>query len=78
MGGERWERWHDQLYPLLIDTQVLDGANEGSWDPLLPTPDLWARYGGRLYVTTMNLLSLEVSYRHLPLYEATAPTDLSE
>ncbi len=77
MGGERWERWHDQLYPLLIDSQVLDGENEGSWDPMLPTPDLWARYGGRLYVTTMNLLSLEVSYRHLPLYEATAPSDIT-
>lgn len=78
MGGDRWERWHDQLYPLLINSQVLAGPNEGSWDPLLPTPDLWARYGGRLYVTTMNLLSLEVSYRHLPLYEATAPSDVTE
>ncbi len=78
MGGERWERWHDQLYPLLINSQVLHGQNEGSWDPLLPTPDLWARYGGRLYVTTMNLLSLEVSYRHLPLYEATAPSEVTE
>jgi hypothetical protein len=33
---------------------------------------LWAKYGGRLYVTTLNLLSLEVNYRHLPLYDATA------
>jgi hypothetical protein len=72
MGGDRWERWHNQLYPLLIDSQVDWGDNAGSWDPYRPTPDLWARYGGRLYVTTMNLLSLEVSYRHLPLYEATA------
>ena len=40
----------------------------GSWDPLGPTPDKWAPFGGRLYVTTMNLLSLEVAYRHLPLY----------
>ncbi|MFO1066188.1 MAG: hypothetical protein U0892_20195 [Pirellulales bacterium] len=37
-----------------------------------PTADLWARYGGRHYVTTMNLLSLEVTYRHLPLYDAAA------
>lgn len=71
MGGERWERWHDSLYPLLIDHQVIEGEYYGSWNPVRPTPDLWARYGGRLYVTTMNLLSLEVSYRHLPLYEAT-------
>jgi hypothetical protein len=72
MRGERWEKWHNQLYPLLINNQVIEGEQAGSWDPTYPTPDLWARYGGRLYVTTMNLLSLEVSYRHLPLYEATA------
>ncbi|MEO8269504.1 MAG: hypothetical protein ABI557_07290 [Aureliella sp.] len=72
MRGERWEKWHDRLYPLLINSQIVDGEMAGSWDPNYPTPDLWARYGGRLYVTTLNLLSLEVSYRHLPLYEATA------
>lgn len=72
MRGYHWKRWHEQLYPLLINNQVTQGEYEGSWDPISPTPDLWARYGGRLYVTTMNLLSLEVSYRHLPLYEATA------
>lgn len=72
MRGERWQKWHDRLYPLLINSQITEGEMEGSWDPNYPTPDLWARYGGRHYVTTMNLLSLEVSYRHLPLYEATA------
>ncbi len=72
MRGERWQKWHDRLYPLLIESQISGGEWAGSWDPTYPTPDLWARYGGRLYVTTMNLLSLEVSYRHLPLYEATA------
>jgi hypothetical protein len=73
MGGDSWRAWQGQLYPLLIEHQVTSGEYEGSWEPLTPTPDLWARYGGRLYVTTMNLLSLEVTYRHLPLYEATAP-----
>lgn len=72
MGGERWKRWNDQLRPLLLDSQITSGPLEGSWDPYLPTADLWSRYGGRLYVTTLNLLSLEVHYRHLPLYEATA------
>ncbi len=71
MRGQRWQQWHDRLYPLLIESQVVDGEWAGSWAPNDPTPDLWARYGGRLYVTTLNLLSLEVSYRHLPLYEAT-------
>jgi hypothetical protein len=72
MGGDRWKRWNDRLRPLLIDAQITNGEMAGSWDPYLPTADLWSRYGGRLYVTTLNLLSLEVHYRHLPLYEATA------
>lgn len=72
MGGERWKKWNDKLRPLLLDSQILEGELTGSWDPYLPSSDLWARYGGRLYVTTLNLLSLEVHYRHLPLYEATA------
>jgi hypothetical protein len=72
MGGERWKKWNSTLYPMLIETQVTEGPNAGSWDPYQPTADLWAKYGGRLYVTTLNLLSLEVNYRHLPLYDATA------
>ncbi|MFO1066190.1 MAG: hypothetical protein U0892_20205 [Pirellulales bacterium] len=72
MGGERWQKWHSRLHPMLIEEQVTEGELAGSWDPYYPTADLWARYGGRHYVTTMNLLSLEVTYRHLPLYDATA------
>jgi hypothetical protein len=72
MGGETWQKWDDKLRPLLIDTQLESGPNAGSWDPRTPVPDRWAPHAGRLYVTTMNLLSLEVHYRHLPLYEETA------
>lgn len=72
MGGERWKRWYGVLYPLLLDSQELSGDFAGSWDPAGPVPDAWGPYAGRLYVTTLNLLSLEVTYRHLPLYEATA------
>lgn len=68
LGGEYWEKWNEKLHPLLVDSQIETGADAGSWDPLLPIPDRWAVHGGRLYVTTMNLLSLEVFYRHLPIY----------
>lgn len=71
-GGEKWKAWYGDLYPILIRTQLTDGELAGSWDPLTPIPDAWGEYGGRLYVTTLNLLSLEVYYRHLPLYDATA------
>ena len=73
MGGERWDAWYQRLYPILIDSQLESGPLAGSWDPKNPIPDRWAPHGGRLYVTTMNLLSLEVHYRILPLYEDTAP-----
>jgi len=72
MGGRYWTIWWNQhLHPLLVDSQTRDGELAGSWEPLTPVPDRWAQHAGRLYVTTMNLLSLEVYYRHLPLYKNT-------
>jgi len=71
MGGDYWKAWNDRLHPLLMDAQIKDGPLAGSWDPRGPVPDRWAPHAGRLYVTTMNILSLEVYYRHLPLYEDT-------
>jgi hypothetical protein len=72
MRGDYWERWNGQLHELLTSTQEQTGAMAGSWDPWSPLPDRWSPHAGRLYVTTMNLLSLEVYYRHLPIYEDTA------
>ena len=72
MGGNHWETWNRRLHPILIESQVRDGTMAGSWDPSRPVPDRWGPHGGRIYVTTLNLLSLEVYYRHLPIYEETA------
>ena len=72
MGGKYWEAWNQSLNPMLLQSQVEDGPDAGSWDPNLPVPDRWSPHAGRLYVTTMNLLNLEVYYRHLPIYEDTA------
>jgi hypothetical protein len=69
LGGDEWEVWHNSLHPLLVDTQIKVGDMAGSWHPMEPVPDRWGPFAGRLYVTTMNLLSLEVDYRLLPLYE---------
>ena len=71
MGGKYWTEWNKRLGPLLRDTQIKTGPMAGSWHPRLPVADRWAQFAGRHYVTTMNLLSLEVHYRHLPLYEET-------
>lgn len=72
MGGDEWETWNQKLHPMLTDTQVKTGDLAGSWNPLSPIPDRWGAHGGRLYVTNLNLLSLEVFYRHLPIYEETS------
>ncbi len=73
LGGEHWQQWNDRLQPLLVTSQTTDGPLAGSWDPHRPVPDKWASYGGRLFVTAMNLLSLEIYDRHLPLDPATPP-----
>lgn len=72
MGGQTWEQWNRFLNPLLVDSQIKNGPEAGSWDPKLPVPDRWGAHAGGVYVTSMNLLSLEVYYRHLPIYEDTA------
>jgi len=69
VGGSHWEEWNGRLRALLVDSQVHEGQLGGSWEPLGTTPDRWGREGGRIYVTAMHLLMLEVYYRHLPLYQ---------
>jgi hypothetical protein len=69
MQGELWEQWNHNLRALLLASQVPDGPLGGSWDPRLPVPDRWGNEGGRIYVTALHLLMLEVYYRHLPIYQ---------
>ncbi len=71
MRGRYWNAWHSALHAVLIDSQVKTGGRAGSWDSRRPVPDRWGYQGGDLLMTAMNLLSLEVTYRHLPIYENT-------
>ncbi len=73
-GGEPWDAWYRGLVRTLSTTQETQGPRAGSWDPLGDTPDRWGKYGGRLYVTALHLLALEVPYRHLPTYAAPGGT----
>ncbi len=68
MRGEHWRRWKNRLYPMLSKTQQHTGPFAGSWSPIEPVADRWGVTAGRLYLTAMNLLSLEVYHRHLPLF----------
>lgn len=69
MGGKNWENWNFIMRELLVSTQEQQGHMAGSWywtgNPFNPQ-------GGRIYVTTMCCLTLEVYYRYLPLYETSS------
>ncbi|HQU46784.1 MAG TPA: hypothetical protein PK867_28530, partial [Pirellulales bacterium] len=63
-GGERWHVWNERMRDFLVATQATQGHESGSWY----FGGGQARKGGRLYVTAMAIMTLEVYYRHLPLY----------
>jgi hypothetical protein len=69
MRQDYWPVWRNQMMTVLENTQEKEGPWAGSWHPQRPVPDLWGHAGGRLYVTAMHLLMIEVYYRHLPLYQ---------
>jgi hypothetical protein len=69
MRNKDWERWNPKVRESLIEMQVRDeSCAHGSWDPDRPVPDRWGASGGRLYVTSLSILTLEVYYRYLPMY----------
>lgn len=65
-GGEEWTRWNEVMRDQLIRTQhpLKDGHLAGSWD----IADPHGGGGGRLYMTCLSVMTLEVYYRHLPMY----------
>jgi len=71
MGGEYWEFWNPKMRDWLISTQETQGPKTGSWDP---KGDGHGASGGRIMTTSLSLLTLEVYYRHLPLYRRDTTT----
>jgi hypothetical protein len=66
-GGEAWKEWNQKMRDGLHASQEKDrdSPNIGSWSS---AGDQWGTSGGRLMITSLNLLTLEVYYRYLPLY----------
>ncbi len=64
--GPEWEKWNRAMRKLLIDAQQHDGCKTGSWSP---EPDHWGAQGGRLMITSLSCLTLEVYYRYTPLFK---------
>ncbi|HKB36148.1 MAG TPA: hypothetical protein VKD72_06820 [Gemmataceae bacterium] len=72
LGGDDWTFWNegpkknkDGMRDLLISRQ----GQDGSWDP---GGDPYGTHGGRIMQTSWSLLTLQVYYRHLPLFKRQA------
>ena len=65
-GGPDWEAFNPKLRDHLIFTQASEGHEAGSW--YVPDKGWCNESGGRLLATVMAALTLEVYYRHPPLY----------
>jgi hypothetical protein len=64
IGGTAWERWNLQMRDALVQSQERNGRNAGSWAPR----GGHASAGGRVYMTSLSVCTLEVYYRHLPIF----------
>ncbi len=64
LGDEAWRHWNARMRRVLCDTQEAEGHEAGSWAPEGPFADR----GGRLFMTSLAVCTLEVYYRHMPLY----------
>ncbi len=69
LPGPQWDTWNRQMRKLLIESQVKEGCAAGSWDSAAPMRDNYDDVGGRMMITSLSCLILEVYYRYLPLYQ---------
>ncbi len=73
-GDKPWMEWNSVMRDYLVNTQEKSGHMAGSWwfpgNISNPASIIANQTGGRLYITTMACLTLEVYYRYLPVNEA--------
>ncbi|MFV1968728.1 MAG: hypothetical protein ACC628_25195 [Pirellulaceae bacterium] len=67
MEGSEFDLWNHRMREHLIRLQEREGHQAGSWNPEGAT---YGNRGGRLYTTAMAIMTLQVYYRHLPMYRA--------
>jgi hypothetical protein len=63
-GGPEWDEWNTHMRDILVQSQERSGHAAGSWDPRGDH----AGAGGRIYMTSLATCTLEVYYRHLPIF----------
>ena len=73
MADKNWDTWNEKMQKILVDSQAREDCAAGSWNPDLPNKDAWGPYGGRLMMTSLSCLTLEVYHRYLPVYLSDTP-----
>ena len=77
LPGPEWDQWNRQMRRTLIETQAKEACVAGSWDPEKLSRGHAGDAGGRLFVTSLACLTLEVYYRYLPLYKLDKTDDVA-
>lgn len=67
--GPMWEKWNTTMRDQLVNTQATEGHERGSW---FVDQGHHTDVGGRLYNTSLATMTLEVYYRHMPIYQGEA------
>jgi prenyltransferase beta subunit len=65
LGGGEWSKWAGHIYPMMLQFQVKEGAEAGSF----PQAAGGEAAAGPCYSTVMSVLALTVSCRQLPIYQ---------
>ena len=63
--GPLWKKWNNVMRPMLVNSQVKQGPDAGSWY----YGGNHGHTGGRLMITCLCAMTLEVYYRYLPVYQ---------
>ncbi|MCY2986444.1 MAG: terpene cyclase/mutase family protein [Planctomycetota bacterium] len=71
-GGPDADAWKRSVSQKLVASQCQDGCAAGSWDPQKPSADTWGTHGGRLMVTSLSVLTLQVETGKLLLFDRDA------
>ncbi len=70
-SGPIWIGWNERMREHLVATQSNFGHENGSWQ--FEDEHESGSKGGRMYNTCMAIMTLEVYYRYLPIYNDEAP-----
>ena len=65
-GGKVWDVWNRRMREILVAVEVPKAKELAALNPRCYE---WGEQVGRIYVTSLSVCTLEVYYRHLPIFE---------